>query len=225
MKLVEYNINDERVSNEMFLKAFQRLPYVNANKNRIDKKITDFETNTEISPKALSDFRFINQEELIDPELELSEFGTPLLYPVELSSANFNNGQVLRLPNSPMVEVTGNKLVIKTAVAGSDFSIKEIVSANDYNITIKGFATQTVSRTTEGSLINQTYPETILKSIINLYRFNEAVDVNCRYLAHFGIYRLVIEEVNFPVVQGAETWFPYELRCVNDVDFQLELLQ
>lgn len=160
-------------------------------------------------------------------EVEYTLQGAPMFFSVYLKHAKLPGGFV-RLPNEPLITVSGTKTVVKTAVAGTDGSFKEIISCDDYQINIKGLATienPSTSPSSSGSIQDAQFPSKALKAIINLYEINDAIEVVCPLLAYFNISHLVIENVNWPGVEGAFQFFPYEISAISDRPFTLELLQ
>ena len=123
----------------------------------------------------------------------------------------------LLLPNEPTLVITGQKRIVKTALAGSTRkgSVKELISVDDYSVTIRGIALNYES--------TRVFPEDMVKDINDLYLRNESLEVKSALTNLLGIYYLVIERVTFPEMVGIQNAQAYELQCVSDEDFDLEI--
>lgn len=121
------------------------------------------------------------------------------------------------LPNEPSIAVSSRKNIVETALAGSTRrgTVKELISIEDWQITIRGIAINF-----ESKLI---YPEDQVKSLRDLYERNEALEVKCALTNLLGIYRLVITGFELPEMIGIQHAQAYQFTCVSDEDFLLEL--
>lgn len=149
---------------------------------------------------------FVNMRDSIRSTTPL---GQPIFMPMRLGG--------LVLPNEPTVIISGIKRIIKTPLVGSNRkgSVKELIAVDDYQVTIRGIALNYES--------SKVYPEDQVKSIHDLYLQNESLQVESALTNLFGIYRLVIERVTFPEMIGIQHAQAYELQCVSDEDFILEI--
>lgn len=135
--------------------------------------------------------------------------GRPLFLPVRLGG--------LLLDNEPTLRITGRKTIVKTRPIGSrrKGTVKEQIGIDDDLVLIRGI------------IVNQQntreYPEDKVKALRDLIGRNEALTIECGLTELFGIYRVVIEEYDFPEIRGFQHAQAYELRCYSDEDFQLEL--
>lgn len=122
------------------------------------------------------------------------------------------------LPNEPTIVITGRKNILETPLVGSTRkgTVKELISVEDYDITIRGVAINLKS--------NLVYPEDEVKRLHDLFNRNEALEIECALTNLFGIYRVVIKQVAFPEMRGLQHAQAYEFQCVSDEDFILELL-
>lgn len=138
-----------------------------------------------------------------------SYYGKPLFMPVRLGG--------LILPNEPTIRITGTKLITETPLAGSTRrgTVKELISIGDYNITIRGVAINDGQK--------NIYPEDSVKALNDLFLRGESLAIECAMTNLFGIYRLVIKEVDFPEMIGVQHAQAYEFLCVSDEDFDLEI--
>ncbi len=129
--------------------------------------------------------------------------------------------QEIRLDNLllplAVITVSGRKNVITTAVAGKDFTVKEIISFEDWSIKIQGF----VVEQDQGSF--SPFPSEKLTQQIKLFRRNQAVRVECEYLRLFDIHNLVLTDISFPDMAGTAGAFAYEFSALSDTPVDLEL--
>jgi hypothetical protein len=159
-------------------------------------------------------------------EVALSSLGTPLFFPMTIDG--------VLLPNAPMITVSSTKQVVKTAVAGRDYSVKEVISIDDYKINIKGIATNYdpingVAKNSDS--IYEEFPEDWLVLLNNLYKRKRSEKANdtislpvaCDYLRMLGIHYLVIEKISFPPMIGVQSAFAYEMEAMSDEHIELIL--
>lgn len=123
-----------------------------------------------------------------------------------------------QLPNEPLISISGQKNVVKTAIDGVKGTFKEGFSIDDYTITIRGLAIQP-------DLQSEEYPELLVRKIRKICEIQGSLKVVNDLLQMFGINRLVIESYDFPDFPGAPSVQPYVLQCVSDQEFELELKQ
>lgn len=135
--------------------------------------------------------------------------GRPLFLPVELGG--------LLLDNEPTVRITGRKIIVKSRPVGSTRkgSVKEQIGIDDDLVVIRGIIINEDS--------TRRYPEDKVKALKDLINKNEALTIRCGLTELHGIYRVVIEDYDFPEIRGFQHAQAYELRCSSDEDFQLEL--
>lgn len=154
------------------------------------------------------------------------EEGTEFLNVRNAIQSNLPTGQLvfmpmklggLVLPNEPTVFIQGKKRIIETALVGSTRkgTVKELISIEDYNVTIRGVALNYQS--------TKVYPEDTVKDLHDLFLKNESLEVESALTALLGIYRLVIKSVSFPEMIGIQHTQAYEFQCVSDEDFILTI--
>jgi hypothetical protein len=147
---------------------------------------------------------------------ETSLLGTALVMPITLGYKDANgNLQTIQLPNEPIIEISGSKTIVKTAVDGQRGTFKELFAINDYQVSIKGIVIQE-----DGS---ENYPKDLLRQLREMCERQSAIQITCDLTNIFGITQLVIENYSFPAVLGAQSWQPFILNCLSDFDFDIEL--
>lgn len=129
-------------------------------------------------------------------------------------------------PIPPVISVRGVKRVVRTARKGQDYSVKEIVSAEDWQVNIRCFLLNdaVLQSQEEGlSTVDTSFPIDKLKQLIDLYRENQSLPVVCRYLNYvFGIRKLLITSVE-PVAEFYQGAIAVEILAESDDDTELEL--
>lgn len=135
--------------------------------------------------------------------------GRPIFMPMRLGG--------LILPNEPSISISSRKNIVETALAGSTRrgTVKELISIEDWQVTIRGIALNFASKLV--------YPEDQVKSLRDLYEKNESLEVMCALTNLLGIYRLVITSFELPEMVGIQHAQAYQFTCVSDEDFLLEL--
>lgn len=118
----------------------------------------------------------------------------------------------VRLPNEPLITITGKKIIVETVVVGNKRkgTVKEFISTGDYNIKIEGLCINPNKKE---------YPEDQVRSIIELCEKNEALDFENELAELFKIRKLVIKDYGFAPMQGKPYSQKYYLSCVSDTDF------
>lgn len=121
------------------------------------------------------------------------------------------------LPNEPTLYLSKRKRIVKTTLVGSRRrgSVKELISSEDWEIEIRGICVNTESL--------EFYPEDQVAAINELDAREEALEIECALTSLLGIYRIVIEQIRFPEMIGMQHAQAYELKCVSDEDFILEI--
>lgn len=129
------------------------------------------------------------------------------------------------LPIPPIIQLSLSKNIVKTPLAGSDFTFKEIISANDYRINIKGFLKNN-SGVQVGNIkmAANTYPIPELRELIALSRLNTSLRVVNDLFSYYNIELMVIEKISYPFVAGSVNYIPYEIQAISDENIELEFL-
>ena len=122
----------------------------------------------------------------------------------------------------PVIGLQLKKSIIETNMVERRGSVKEIITTEDIRINIKGL------------IINLDYefPEDELTQLNDLFCRNESVEIRSALTDIFFVdkttpiadtYRVVITEVPVPPIAGVTHVRPYEIMCVSDTVFELEL--
>lgn len=141
------------------------------------------------------------------PSPAVGVLGVPIALPCDLDGE--------RLPNEPLIDITGEKLIVKTQIDGQDGTFKELYSTGDWQVTIRGICVDEENP--------DEYPEDQVRAIRNIIEVKQHIKVVNRLTALFNIEYLAIEQYSFPAVPGELGMQGYELRCVSDKEFPLRL--
>ncbi|MCE7990445.1 MAG: hypothetical protein HEP71_00640 [Roseivirga sp.] len=156
-------------------------------------------------------------KEVLDDDFNLKSYlGTPLVMPVMLED--------YQLPNEPIITVTGNKKIVKTALTGVNRegevqrrgSVKELISVNDYTIKITGVI---VNEQNFGE-----YPRNEVVQLRNLYEARKALKIRSLITDVFGITHIAISNISVPGQPGMHNNQRYEITGFSDEDFRTDLL-
>ncbi len=133
-----------------------------------------------------------------------SLLGTPIFFPCKLDD--------VELPNEPLIEISGSKSIVRTAIDGMDGTFKELYALNDYVITIRGIAISD----------DDSYPEAFIRDLKNLFEKKKEIRIVNDLTGYFRINNIVIESMSLPSVEGAQSFQPYQLNCYSDKKIDLK---
>lgn len=121
-----------------------------------------------------------------------------------------HKGKDYEIPNA-VVSVTGKKNIVETSMVGRKGTVKELISLDDYEITIAGVVTDT------------DFPESGLSTLNELYNINEAVTLKCALTDIFleEEDNVVIKSVNFSETRGMESAQLFTISLLTDRSFEL----
>lgn len=157
-------------------------------------------------------------EETSEPLKTQSNKGTTLYKKDALGNYYFmpvtfiHQGKEYEIPCA-LISFTGRKNIIETPLVGRQGSVKELISMEDYQISITGVVFGE----------NQVWPEEQLDAINELYNINEAIELKCALTDVFLSEndKVVIQELNLPQAGQTEHVQVVEIKCVTDRAFEL----
>lgn len=117
------------------------------------------------------------------------------------------------LPYAVMT-ISGKKTIVETALTGAKGTIKELISVDDYNLSIAG-----VLCNPDG-----VYPEQEIREFMELYNKNEAVSLVSAFtdmIFELGNDKVVLKSISFPPINGCEEMQAVKIECVSDAPFEL----
>jgi hypothetical protein len=148
-----------------------------------------------------------------------SVLGTPIYEQITLTiPATVTNGvqtspqQTYTFPDWPLFDITGAKTIEKTKMQNFDGSVKEYISDDDFQITIRGF------------LINydsQAYPEDLFNAFAKLLKAKVTLGITSQVFNLLNIHNIVITDYRLPGVEGYPNIQPFELDCLSDAPVEL----
>ncbi|MCM1031861.1 MAG: DUF6046 domain-containing protein [Oscillibacter sp.] len=123
-----------------------------------------------------------------------------------------HNGKEYEIPCA-LVSITGRKNIIETPLVGRQGSVKELISLEDYRISITGAIVGE----------NEEWPEEGIEAIQELYGINEAIELKCALTDIFlsESDKVVISELNLPSSGQTEHVQVVEITCITDRAFEL----
>lgn len=115
-----------------------------------------------------------------------------------------------------VVGIKLRKNIVKTSLVERDGTVKEIISSDDYEISIKG-----ITIYPDGDV----FPEDDITALKKLYDNNQAVVLQCAMTDIFipKDDSVIIQDLTFPPVSGTEHARPYEMNLLSDSINTLEL--
>lgn len=149
---------------------------------------------------------FVNMRETVQAS---TPYGQKLFMPLKI-------GGVL-MPNEPTISFEMPNNIVETKLVGSKRkgTVKELISEDDDRMVIRGICFNFASP--------KVYPEDEVKMIRDLRSRKESLAIECALTSLLGIYRIVIKTIFFPEVIGGQNYQPYEIQCVSDEPFDLEI--
>jgi hypothetical protein len=144
--------------------------------------------------------------------------GVEIWLPVKFYAPEFTNG-VLSLPYS-VVQVSMKNIFVKTPMNQRRGAVKEHWSAEDYNISIKGFLIGE----------NRQFPEEEIEKLKMLHLSKRAIELSNAItdilLINEGVEKdkVVIEDIDLPIVEGGRKHVrPFTMKLESDCIFTLEV--
>ncbi|MBY0244508.1 MAG: hypothetical protein K2Q03_03535 [Sphingobacteriaceae bacterium] len=113
------------------------------------------------------------------------------------------------------MSVSAKKNIVETVIVGRQGTVKELISAQDYQINIKGFFVDQ----------NGEYPEAQVMELKRLYDKNTSLKIKSLLTDILGdsdMY-VVLESFSLPEMRGIRGVQAYEVNCISDKLFELEI--
>jgi len=137
---------------------------------------------------------------------EMSDIGTPIFLPCTIDD--------YKMPNEPIINISGSKKIIETDFDGQDGTFKEIFSLNDYSVQISGIAV---------SENEDEMPEEDIRQIRKLAEKRGSSKIVNDLCSIYNITEIVIYDFDFPTVPGEMSSQGYVLKCKSDKSLNLEV--
>ncbi len=139
-----------------------------------------------------------------------SLLGTPVFSFIELKTKT--NTSSIRI-DTVLIDIAMRKNIIRTAIAGRNGTVKEYISDDDYEITLRGMLTSAVA---------EQYPEEEVNTLIDLLKLQEPLEVVSEYIQLFGIYDMVVDSYRFPQREGFQNIQLFEIKAYSDEPIELK---
>lgn len=164
-----------------------------------------------------------------NPPSRLIPQGSSVLQGREILVTDMLIDNSFRFPIPPIVRLNKHKNVVMTPVAGRDYTVKEIIAAEDWKIAMTGIVVNEDFVQSSGGdfqlpVQEVGYPLDFLQELNNLCERNEALEVNCELFNILKIDRIVITDFE-PSLEGYHNAFAYTIQALSDTSFELELLE
>jgi hypothetical protein len=135
-------------------------------------------------------------------------FGREIFMPVKL------NDYWLHLP---VIGISSKKVVVSTAMPERKGTVKELISSEDYIITIKGIIIRP----------DNNFPEAEIRELEEIKQKDESITMRSAltdiFLKGDFEHRVVIKALSFPEVAGVQHARPYQMELESDQIFDLEI--
>jgi hypothetical protein len=145
---------------------------------------------------------------------------TPIMMPMKIQiSPKGEPLEYFTFPNEPIVEIRGNKRIVKTPLDGQDGDFKELYSLGDYSVTIRGVAV-------DEKYDNENYPEDLVRKLRTVYELKHHLEVVGPLFTIFNIKYISFDDgPSFSLIPqpGEISMQPYEFQAVSDKEYKLEL--
>ncbi|MCZ2128857.1 MAG: DUF6046 domain-containing protein [Bacteroidia bacterium] len=163
------------------------------------------------------------------PSIELNEqtatsyLGTPIVMPVAFDEVKWTeiiNGEKkekslpqITMPPATLIDFSQAKVIEKTRIAGRNGTVKEYIGMDDWSIRLRGI------------IINEEKdeaPEETIKLIKNLKNCPVAIRILNPMCLWLDIYNVVVEDIDFPSLEGYPGAQPYTMNLSSDEIFELK---
>jgi Domain of unknown function (DUF6046) len=158
-----------------------------------------------------------NKTKFLLPGLKLLGFAKPGQKYFTTVSLGYN-GERFDLPNEPLISFSIAKTIVETATVGRyrKGTVKEYITTEDYQITIKGICIDEENY--------ETYPTEQVDMIRRMFEINDALEViDNPFLELFEIRKLVIKDLQLDEMVGQQGLQKYTITAVSDQDFYADL--
>ncbi len=156
---------------------------------------------------------------------KLSWMGTPIMFPTLFKGGSYQyykeNGVLdnkpladFDIPPASIIDFRRAKNITKTRISGTNGTVKEIYGFDDWQIRIRGLCLDTPQMSAYDQHLELLKWESLADSI----------QVIGELFKDKSIYRLVIEEIDFPQREGSTNIIPFVITAVSDEPIELNNL-
>lgn len=160
-----------------------------------------------------------NEQVGLDDYDKKSIYGTPIFDIVSFDAFSYvdENGNTVNCSkfdlDIALVDVNKPRNIITTKIAGRNGTIKEYMSDDDYQITIRGSFTNKLAYAS---------PEDLIRAFDAITKAPQELKITSNFLAFFNIYSVVIMNSTCKQREGERNIIDYELSCISDTPFEIQ---
>ena len=154
-----------------------------------------------------------------DTPLYIGSLGTPVFADLDISNGSYvdNQGRTVDYPgiviDAVLMDVNRPNIIVKDQPQGLNGTIKEFISADDWQINVKGV------------LIggNNIYPTKAVNDLYTVLSAQLELQVNSWFLSQFGISHMIITGFKFPQTAGYYGQQLFEFSAISDIPVNIQL--
>ena len=121
-----------------------------------------------------------------------------------------NKLQSFEIPNA-LISFTGKKTIVETPMVGRKGTVKELISVDDYEISVQSIAQA------------NDFPEAALVQLNELYNINKSITFKCALTDLFleDDDKVVIKSIELSDMKGTDTAQSFNMKLITDRSFEL----
>lgn len=143
--------------------------------------------------------------------------GIPVAEPIIMTVDKFLNGtwssaqqiksdHLVWYDTTALINLSSDKNLILTNIAGRDYSRKELVSNGDLNFSVSGHIVSTIP---------DIYPSDEVQKLRQILQYKGIIEINNEFLDQWGVKKIVIRSFNFPSSEGNKAIQDYSFEAVG----------
>ncbi|MFN8238637.1 MAG: DUF6046 domain-containing protein [Chitinophagales bacterium] len=185
-----------------------------------------FNPNLNAGSKPSNIYFDLPQISSVDQAVELSQSGTPILFPITFVGRGYNkydkSGKIVieqmqdfRLPSSAIMEIERSKALTTTPLSGGVGEVTEMYGFENWDISIKGICFNEPKHP-------QAKTPTEQKGM--LYKWDclaDSIDVRSDLLLALDITSITIGSIRFSQLPGKPDFIPFEISCKSEQPVEL----
>ena len=151
--------------------------------------------------------------------IKTSYLGTAVFYNFKIKPFNYETlaGERIEIKKGIVIDtvlfsVSQSKNIVTTPIQGRDGTVKEYISMGDYSISIEG---KIVSR-------NNDYPADEVNELIQILNSPVSIKIISEFLSFFGIHESVVENYDFPQMEGFRNTQEFSISLLSDTPVELQ---
>lgn len=157
---------------------------------------------------------FPNTIEVLDEQAvqAASLLSTPIYEQVTFLIDGTAEGKKYVVPNWPLIDVSQGKIIVKTPINGNNGTVKEYISLDDHQVTIRGVITNDEANA---------MPLDQVGEMRSVFKINKSIRVISPLFEKLEIDQLVIEDIQFPALEGFLNVQPFVIKALSDKPIEL----